>query len=56
MKEAFVTTKAEGLGLGLAIVNAAAQVHKGTLSWKREQNWTTMELTLPVNQESGDPA
>jgi signal transduction histidine kinase len=56
MQEAFVTTKAEGLGLGLAIVNAAAQVHKGTLNWKREQNWTTMELTLPVNQESGDPA
>ena len=48
MHEAFVTTKPEGLGLGLAIVTAAAQIHQGRLSWKREQDWTVMQLTLPA--------
>lgn len=48
MHEAFVTTKPEGLGLGLAIVTAAAQIHHGSLSWKREHDWTVMQLILPA--------
>lgn len=52
MHEAFVTTKPEGLGLGLAIVTAAAQIHQGRLSWNREQHRTVMQLTVPATDTS----
>jgi len=54
MHEAFVTTKPEGIGLGLAIVTAAARDHQGHLQWRREQDWTVMELSLPKSSETGD--
>lgn len=54
MHEAFVTTKPEGIGLGLAIVTAAARDHRGHLHWRREYDWTVMELSLPKSSETGD--
>lgn len=46
--ESFVTTKPEGVGLGLAIVNAIVRDHGGVVNWHRRDNWTIMELSLPL--------
>lgn len=48
MLQSFVTTKPEGVGLGLAIVTAVAQDHAGKLSWRRSNGWTEMDLVLPA--------
>jgi signal transduction histidine kinase len=48
MTEAFVTTKCEGVGLGLTVVNAVAHDHAGTLRWRRDGSWTVMSLVLPA--------
>jgi signal transduction histidine kinase len=45
--EPFVTSKPEGVGLGLALANQVATEHRGQLSWSREDGSTTFRLTLP---------
>lgn len=45
--EAFVTSKPEGVGLGLALANQVALEHGGRLSWSREQGVTRFALALP---------
>jgi len=45
--EPFVTSKPEGVGLGLALAKRAAEARRGTLSWRREDGWTWFRLTLP---------
>ncbi|HUQ69898.1 MAG TPA: HAMP domain-containing sensor histidine kinase, partial [Planctomycetaceae bacterium] len=47
MAEAFVTTKPEGIGLGLTVVSTVAHDHGGRLDWRREGDWTVVELSLP---------
>ena len=46
--EPFYTTKAEGLGIGLAICRSIVEFHKGRL-WveRRPQGGTIFKLTLP---------
>jgi signal transduction histidine kinase len=44
--EPFVTTKAEGAGLGLALAQQVAADHGGRLSWSREVGRTHFRLTL----------
>jgi signal transduction histidine kinase len=44
----FVTTKPEGVGLGLALARQVALDHGGSLSWKREANRTVFRLELPA--------
>ena len=46
--DSFVTSKPEGIGLGLAVASAVAQTHQGTLGWRRENNRTRFELVLPL--------
>jgi signal transduction histidine kinase len=50
--EAFVTSKAEGVGLGLALADRVASDHGGRLSWSREDGETRFRLTLPRRSAS----
>jgi signal transduction histidine kinase len=45
--DAFVTSKPEGVGLGLAIAQQVAVEHGGRLSWSREGGETRFRLVLP---------
>jgi signal transduction histidine kinase len=54
--EPFVTTKAEGVGLGLALARQVALDHGGNLSWKREAECTIFRLTLPADSASSSSA
>ncbi len=47
LHEAFVTSKLEGVGLGLAIAHQVAAEHGGRLSWSREDGETRFRLALP---------
>jgi signal transduction histidine kinase len=50
--EAFVTSKPEGVGLGLALAHRVAADHGGRLSWSREDGETRFRLTFPGRVES----
>ena len=50
--EAFVTSKPEGGGLGLALAQQVAAQHGGTLSWAREGRETRFRLSLPRAEEA----
>jgi signal transduction histidine kinase len=45
--EPFVTSKKEGVGLGLAMAARVAKRCHGSLSWRREQEHTIFELVIP---------
>jgi len=47
--EAFVTSKPEGVGLGLALAEQVATEHGGRLSWGRDLGETQFSLTFPRN-------
>lgn len=46
--EPFITTKPEGVGLGLALARQVARDCGGSLSWKRDSERTVFRLVLPV--------
>ncbi|MBY0514773.1 MAG: HAMP domain-containing histidine kinase, partial [Gemmataceae bacterium] len=45
--EPFVTGKAEGIGLGLAVARQAAEAHVGRLTWERRDGRTVFRVELP---------
>jgi PAS domain S-box-containing protein len=53
--EPFITTKAQGTGLGLTIVRQIVSAHKGTLTYRSTPGvGTTFTLQLPVSQSTED--
>jgi len=48
MQDPFVTTKPEGIGLGLAVARAVAEEHGGTLAWSRTECGTRFAISLPA--------
>jgi signal transduction histidine kinase len=46
--EPFVTGKPEGVGLGLAVAQQAAEAHGGRIDWHRERDRTCFRIELPL--------
>jgi signal transduction histidine kinase len=53
--EPFVTTKAEGMGMGLAISRSMVEGHGGRLRVEPVESGATFALTLPVDRAGEDP-
>ncbi len=52
--EAFVTSKPEGVGLGLALAHQVAVEHGGRLTWTRAGDRTHFRLTLPLSNGTAE--
>ncbi|MFN9628278.1 MAG: ATP-binding protein [Planctomycetota bacterium] len=55
MFEPFVTSKPEGIGLGLPTTALLAKQLVGSLQWHRRGEWTEFELTIRDSSQQGKP-
>ncbi|WP_428303555.1 sensor histidine kinase [Lacipirellula sp.] len=44
----FVTSKAEGVGLGLAVARQIVEAHVGSIEWSRASETTTFRVVIPL--------
>jgi len=49
--EPFVTSRPEGVGLGLVLVRQTADRAGGSVTWAREENQTVFRLAIPTTTE-----
>jgi len=52
--EPFVTSKPEGMGLGLSVVQRTAERFGGQIRYRRENEQTSFELDVPIASEAGN--
>jgi nitrogen-specific signal transduction histidine kinase len=48
MFDPFVTSKSEGVGLGLAVAQQVVAAHDGSIRWNRDGGVTRFSVTLPL--------
>lgn len=52
--EPFVTSKPEGLGLGLSVVRRSAESLSGNVQWSRDSGWTRFTFTAKIEEVASD--